>query len=435
MTENTNKLLNFIQKVKSPFHGVYVISNILEELGYIRLFETSNYTLEAEKKYYIIRSDASLISFQLPKNLTNNYFKIIASHIDSPTFKIKPNGTILSKQYQILNTEVYGGPIYSTWFDRPLGIGGRVMVKEENKIVTKLVDLNKTVVIPNVAIHLNREINKGIEYNLQIDTLPLFGSSLSTSLNNLIASNLSILEEEILGTDLFLYNKETGTTIGSDEEYFLAPRIDDLECAFTSLEAFINAEPNDDDILVYATFNHEEVGSSSNHGANSTFLIDTLERIFDGTNQAKESLKQALASSIIVSADNAHAIHYASVQKIDPTNFVEMNKGIVIKHNANLNYTTDAFSTSILKTIWDEAKVPYQEYTNRSNIRGGSTLGCISLSHVSIHSVDIGLAQLAMHSANETAGVLDIDYMINGLLAFYNAKISFDSYGNIIINK
>lgn len=433
MTENINNLLNFIENAKTPFHGVYVISHILEKNGYMRLFEVSNFKIEAGGKYYVIRNDASIIAFQLPQHLTDNYFKIVASHLDSPTFKIKPNGILKNKNYQLLNTEVYGGPIYSTWFDRPLGIGGRIIINENNKLVSKIIDIDKKVIIPNIAIHLNREVNRGVELNPQSDTLPLFSSADSSKgLDDLTSEALSIKKEQILGSDLFLYCQDKGMTVGINDEYFTSPRIDNLECAYGTLIAFINSKATDASINVYASFNHEEVGSSSNHGANSTFLIDVISQIIAN---CETNYYQALAKSIFISADNAHAIHPAAESKADPTNYVEMNKGIVIKNSANLSYTTDAISTSIIKKIWQDAKIPYQEYTNRSNLRGGSTLGCISLGHLSINSVDIGLAQLAMHSANETAGCLDLDYLIKGIKAIYQTKLSYDSFNNIIIEE
>ena len=416
---NMEKLFNFINKSISPFHGVAVIKSILEENGFLSLNEASKFNLEAGKSYYVVRNDASIIAFKLPKNNSTS-FKIVASHLDSPTFKIKPNGEITQAGYKLLNTEVYGGPIFSTWFDRPLGISGRVVVKENNKLVKKLVNFENSCVIPNIAIHMNREINNGYKYNPQVDTLPIYSSNLS--FNEFLSKSLNVELKDIKGMDLFLYNQDKGQVVGIDNEFFVSPRIDNLECAYTSLEAFIRSNTLEDQCNVYASFNHEEVGSSSDHGANSTFLIDVLRKIV-----GYENIHETLARSIIVSADNAHAVHPAAPGKSDPTSKAYMNRGIVIKNAANLSYTTDGYSAAILKTIWDEEGILYQENANNSAVRGGSTLGCISLKHVSITSVDIGLAQLAMHSANETAGTKDVENMVNGLTKFYNTNICINN--------
>lgn len=419
--QEVNNLLKFIEKSKTMFHTAEEIKNILEENGFTLLDEGTMYNLEPNGKYVVIRNDASVIAFKIPKAKKATSFKIVASHLDSPTFKIKPNSMMVQADYKLLNTEVYGGAILSTWFDRPLGIAGRVFINDKNGIETKLIDLDGTYVIPNIAIHLNRDVNNGYQYNPQVDTLPLFGRKDSNDLNDELAHALKIKEEDILSSDLYIYTKEKGTLVGNNKEYFISPKIDNLECAYASLMAFIQAE-NEKDVLVYASFNHEEVGSSSNHGANSTFLDDTLRRIANGYDNNYEFYLTMLAKSIIVSADNAHAIHPAAPQKSDPTNYVIMNGGIVIKNACNLSYTTDGASAAKFIKVLRDNKVKYQEYTNRSNMRGGGTLGSISLSHVSISSVDIGLAQLAMHSAVETAGTEDVKWMIDGLTAFYNQK-------------
>ena len=419
--EEVKELLTFIEKSKTMYHVAYEISKVLRENGFMELNEGEMYNLKQNGKYFIIRNDASLIAFKMPSKEKANSFKIVASHLDSPTFKIKPNNTMTKVNYQLLNTEVYGGAILSTWFDRPLGIAGRVFINSDNGIETKLVDLDSTFVIPNIAIHLNRDVNNGYQYNPQVDTLPLYGNKDSESLNTKVAKTLNIKEEDILSNDLYIYSKEKGTIVGIDNEYFISPKIDNLECAYTSLKAFIKAS-SEEDVLVYASFNHEEVGSSSNHGANSTFLDDTLRRIANSYDQNYEFYLMLLAKSMIVSADNAHAIHPAAPEKSDPTNYVLMNEGIVIKNACNLSYTTDGASAAKFIKILKDNKVKYQQYTNRSNMRGGGTLGSISLSHVSISSVDIGLAQLAMHSAVETAGTEDVKIMIDGLTAFYNNK-------------
>ena len=285
------------------------------------------------------------------------------------------------------NTEVYGGPIFSTWMDRPLGIAGRVYRKTEKGLTLELVDLPDVCLIPNLPIHFNREVNKGAELNPQVDMQAIWstkGASGKSDFNALINKN------DIISHDLFLYNREKGRVLTSGD-LFVSPRIDNLECAYTTLEGFLNAE-NEKDILVYACFNHEEIGSATKQGAGSTFLKDVLERIGYAFNKTWEEQKIALANSVLVSADNAHAIHPNRGEKFDPTNFVKMNEGIVIKHSARQSYTTDAFSTALFQEACKKANVPYQAFANRSDERGGGTLGAISSSQVSITSIDIGLA-------------------------------------------
>ena len=378
---------------------------------------------------------SSVIAFKIPQNDFKS-FNIVASHSDSPTFKIKANAEIeVKNKYVKLNTEKYGGMICSTWFDRPLSIAGRILVKENNAVKTHLVNIDKDlVIIPNLAIHMNREVNDGYKYNAQIDMLPLYGDNSSKgSLMKTIAKEAEVEEESILDTDLFLYNRMNGTKIGSNEEYISSPRLDDLECAFTSLSAFLS-ENTSNSASVYCVFDNEEVGSGTKQGADSTFLYDVLRRINISLGKTEEDYYRLISSSFMVSADNAHALHPNYTDKSDLTNKVYMNDGIVIKYNANQKYTTDAVSASIFKTICDSVDVPYQTFTNRSDILGGSTLGNISNAHVSLNTIDIGLAQLAMHSTYETAGAKDVTYMIDAIKAFYNTSIEQVEDGQYIVN-
>ena len=378
---------------------------------------------------------SSVIAFKIPQNDFKS-FNIVASHSDSPTFKIKENAEIeVNNKYVKLNTEKYGGMICSTWFDRPLSIAGRILVKENNAVKTHLVNIDKDlVIIPNLAIHMNREVNDGYTYNAQIDMLPLYGDNSSKgSLMKTIAKEAEVEEESILDTDLFLYNRMNGTKIGSNEEYISSPRLDDLECAFTSLSAFLS-ENTSNSASVYCVFDNEEVGSGTKQGADSTFLYDVLRRINISLGKTEEDYYRLISSSFMVSADNAHALHPNYTDKSDPTNKVYMNDGIVIKYNANQKYTTDAVSASIFKSICDSVDVPYQTFTNRSDILGGSTLGNISNAHVSLNTIDIGLAQLAMHSTYETAGAKDVTYMIDAIKAFYNTSIEQVEDGQYIVN-
>lgn len=434
-SNHVKQLFKFIENSPSCFHAIKTITEELKNEGFVEIKEKDTWQIEQGKKYYVTRNLSSVIAFKIPQNDFKS-FHIVASHSDSPTFKIKENAEIeVNNKYVKLNTEKYGGMICSTWFDRPLSIAGRILVKENNAVKTHLVNIDKDlVIIPNLAIHMNREVNDGYTYNAQIDMLPLYGDNSSKgSLMKTIAKEAEVEEESILDTDLFLYNRMNGTKIGSNEEYISSPRLDDLECAFTSLSAFLS-ENTSNSASVYCVFDNEEVGSGTKQGADSTFLYDVLRRINISLGKTEEDYYRLISSSFMVSADNAHALHPNYTDKSDLTNKVYMNDGIVIKYNANQKYTTDAVSASIFKTICDSVDVPYQTFTNRSDILGGSTLGNISNAHVSLNTIDIGLAQLAMHSTYETAGAKDVTYMIDAIKAFYNTSIEQVEDGQYIVN-
>ena len=433
--QHVEELFQFIENSPSCFHAIVTIREKLNDEGFIELVEGRSWQIEKGKKYYVTRNLSSIIAFKIPENDFKN-FHIVASHSDSPTFKIKENAEIeVNNKYVKLNTEKYGGMICSTWFDRPLSIAGRILVKEGNLVKTHLVNIDKDlVIIPNLAIHMNRAVNDGYKYNAQIDMLPLYGDNTSKgSLMKTVAQSVGVEEDSILGTDLFLYNRMRGTKIGANSEYISSPRLDDLECAYASLSAFLS-ETNSNSASVYCVFDNEEVGSGTKQGADSTLLYDVLRRINMCLGNSEEDYYKLIASSFMVSADNAHALHPNYSDKSDPTNKVYINDGIVIKYNANQKYTTDAVSASIFKSICDSVNVPYQTFTNRSDILGGSTLGNISNAHVSLNTIDIGLAQLAMHSTYETAGAKDVTYLIEALKAFYNTSIEQVEDGQYLIN-
>lgn len=433
--QHVEELFQFIENSPSCFHAIETIREKLNDEGFIELVEGRSWQIEKGKKYYVTRNLSSIIAFKIPENDFKN-FHIVASHSDSPTFKIKENAEIeVNNKYVKLNTEKYGGMICSTWFDRPLSIAGRILVKEGNLVKTHLVNIDKDlVIIPNLAIHMNRAVNDGYKYNAQIDMLPLYGDNTSKgSLMKTVAQSVGVEEDSILGTDLFLYNRMRGTKIGANSEYISSPRLDDLECAYASLSAFLS-ETNSNSASVYCVFDNEEVGSGTKQGADSTLLYDVLRRINMCLGNSEEDYYKLIASSFMISADNAHALHPNYSDKSDPTNKVYINDGIVIKYNANQKYTTDAVSASIFKSICDSVNVPYQTFTNRSDILGGSTLGNISNAHVSLNTIDIGLAQLAMHSTYETAGAKDVTYLIDALKAFYNTSIEQVEDGQYIIN-
>ena len=422
--EHVQELFDFIQQSPSCFHVIENVKKQLTEQGFEELCENKNWQIKEGGKYFVTRNLSSVIAFKVPTKDFKS-FHIVASHSDSPTFKIKDHPEQMVKgKYVQLNTERYGGMIYSTWFDRPLSIAGRALVKTETGVATKLLNIDRDLlVIPNLAVHMDRTVNDGMKYNPQVNLLPLYGDAASKdTFNKLVAEACGTAEENIISTDLFLYNRTAPTVWGAHNEYMSCAKLDDLECAFSSRKAFLKGE-NSQSISVCAIFDNEEVGSSTKQGANSTFMYDILHRINENLGRTEEQYHTAVASSFMLSADNAHALHPNHPAISDPTNPVYLNEGIVIKHNANQKYTTDAVSSAIFQKMCEEKNVPYQHFVNRSDVAGGSTLGNIANTHVSLNTVDIGMAQLAMHSSYETAGVLDLDYMIAGMEAFYNSAV------------
>lgn len=417
------EVLDFIEKSPSCFHAVANVKEMLQEQGFTEVKEAQKWELVPGEGYYVTRNDSALIAFRLPEKPARG-FHMTAAHSDSPTFKIKelPEMTV-EEHYVKLNTEKYGGMILSTWLDRALSVAGRVVVREGRELVTKLVNVDKDLlVIPNVAIHMNREMNQGVAYNPQCDMLPLFADCSEGKKKNAfmkrIAKAAGVKAEDILSHDLFLYPREKGRVLGENGEFLLSPRLDDLQCVFAESRAFCESRP-EEYINVCAVFDNEEVGSGTKQGADSTFLEDTLYRIAEGLGLEKGDYLRMIAESFLISADNAHAVHPNHPEKADPTNRPYVNGGIVIKFHGSQKYATDAVSAAKLKGLCEEAHVPYQTYANRSDIAGGSTLGNISTAHVSVSSVDIGLPQLAMHSAVETAGAKDTFYAVEMMKKFF----------------
>lgn len=421
----TKDMLKFIEASPTCYHVISNMESRLDAEGYTKLRESESWKLKAGGKYYVSRNGSSIISFQVPKKAFKG-FLMTASHSDSPSFKIKSNPEMEEGgMYVKLNVEGYGGMLDGPWFDRPLSIAGRVFVKDdENTISMKLVNIDRDLVMmPSLAIHMNREANNGYKFNAQKDMQPIYGDiSSKKTYNKLIAKAAGVKEADVIGSDLFLYNRVKPTVWGAGKEFISSSRLDDQECVYTTFEAFLSATSSTH-ALVHCVFDNEEVGSGTKQGAASTFLKDTLERINEGCGRTREQYHTALAQSFMLSADNAHALHPNYKDKADPVNHPEMNKGIVIKFNANQKYTTDGASEAMLRMVLDRAKVPYQMFTNRSDMPGGSTLGNISNTQVALNTVDIGLAQLAMHSPYETAGAKDPKYMADGVKAFYESDI------------
>lgn len=428
-----SSLFRFIKKSPGPFHAVAEVKNTLIENGYTELSECDEWTLQAGGEYFVTRNLSSIIAFRVPENSFNS-FMMVASHSDSPSFKIKEEAEMNSPNYVRINTERYGGMLCATWLDRPLSVAGKVMVKDGSTIRSVLYSSEEPLLlIPNVAIHMNRTANTGFEYKANVDTVPLWAGSAGKTIRGKVAEDLGISVESIISTDLFLVNPADGVHWGANGEFISCPRLDDLECVYASLQGFLASEEANS-VPVLAVLDNEEVGSTTKQGADSTFLNDILTRICVSFDISAGKQAALIANSFLVSADNAHAVHPNHPEYSDPTSKVYMNGGVVIKYNANQKYTTDSVSDAVLTRICEDAGVPVQRYTNRADMAGGSTLGNISNTHVSVNTIDIGLAQLAMHSSFETAGSDDITHLINALTAFYSASVTRISDGEYKIN-
>ena len=418
------ELFSFLDRSPNAFFAVKNMCDVLSKAGMTRLYEGASWNLEAGKGYFVTRNDSAIIAFRIPK-ADYTGFQIMASHCDSPVFKIKTNA-------EITIDEKYGGMLCAPWLDRPLSAAGRVIVRTESGIETRLVNIDRDLmIIPNLAIHMNRQVNDGYKFNAQVDMLPLFceKGEESDAFMGLIASEAGVAAKDILDTDLFLYNRMPAVSLGLNGEFIASGRLDDLQCAFASLKGFLESSPKDS-VAVHCVFDNEEVGSGTKQGAASTFLKDTLHRIGSAMGRTEEEYLMSIASSFLVSADNAHAVHPNHADKTDPTNRAYLNKGIVIKYSANQKYTTDAVSGGIMRVICEKAGVPYQTFTNRSDMLGGSTLGNISQSQVALNTVDIGLPQLAMHSPYETAGAKDTAFLVEAAKVLFSSSVEGTGNGN-----
>ena len=426
------ELCAFIEKSPTAFHTVATISEYLDKAGFHRLCEGDAWSVAPGDACYVTRNNSSIIAFKAGAALPEDgaHFQMAVVHSDSPMFKVKHNPEMDGPQETLrLDVETYGGMIDGTWLDRPLGVAGRVMVRtEDGRVESRLVASDRDVaLIPNVAIHQMREINKGRELNRQIDLAPIFsaGALERGAFNAMIAELAGTEPAAILGKELFLYNRTAPRVWGWANEFVSAQRLDDHQCVFGSLKAFLAAE-NPSCITVFGCFDNEEVGSGTKQGAHSTFLRDTLMRVNAALGGTDEDYLRALARSFLVSCDNSHAVHPNHPELYDTENCGRLNGGVIIKESANQKYTTDAFSRAVFTAVCEDAGVPYQTFANRSDSPGGFTLGNISNTQVSVHAVDVGLAQLAMHSSYETAGSADAAHLKRALEAFYGAEIAID---------
>ena len=412
-----SELIDFINNSPTAYHTVKNVKESLIKAGFTELNESAPYDFSDGGNHFVIRGGSSIIAFK--GKTDKGGFMICASHSDSPCFKIK--NELSGVSYTRLATEKYGGMIHYTWLDRPLSVAGRVVVKTDDGIKTKLVNIEKaSLVIPSVAIHLNRGVNDGYKFNPATDLLPLAGMNNARGvIMSTVATQAGVKPEDIISHDLFLYNAEEGRVIGINDDLILSPRIDDLGCVYASLRAFVDAPESDNAVSVLAVFDNEEVGSETKQGASSTFLDMTL-RAIAGNDKKYSSM---LYNSFMVSADNAHAIHPNHPELYDSSNAPVLGGGVVVKYNANQRYTTDAISDAVFSTLASRVGIKLQKFSNRADMVGGSTLGSISNTRVSVSTIDIGLPQLAMHSSNETAAVSDLDDMVKVLTELYSSGI------------
>ena len=414
MDNRIRVLMDFLDASRSVYHATAYLADTLTQAGYTRLEEKDQWELAPGGKYFLTRGGTAVIAFRIP-GVRPAGFLMSASHSDRPAFKVKENGELVGN-YTRLATEKYGGMLMAPWLDRPLSIAGRVLVETENGVESRLLDIDRDLMmIPNVAIHMNRKANDGYSWNPAVDTLPLLGGK---GAKGILAQ---LLEEaaggKILGHDLFLYIRQKACVWGVEEEYISAAALDDLQCVWGCTQGFLKAKESAS-IPVLCVFDSEEVGSSSVQGAASKLLEDTLARICEGLGL---DVRRMLAQSFMVSADNAHAVHPNHPEYADAANAPVVNGGVVLKFNANLRYCTDGVSAAVFRKVCANGNVPVQTYCNRADVPGGSTLGNISLSHVSIPTADIGLPQLAMHSCYETAGVKDTVYLGQAMESYYSA--------------
>lgn len=434
----SGELIDFIKQSPSAFHAVRAIATRLDQAGFMYLPESETWQVRRGSTYYTTRNDSSVIAFKAGAALPKSgwHFQITASHSDAPTFKVKAMPELAGPaNYVRLNVEAYGGAIDATWLDRPLGLAGRVLVRTERGIESRLAHFDEDLLlIPNVAIHMNRAVNSGFAFNRQVDLCPLFsaGALEAGAFGQMVAEKVGAAPADLLGFDLFLVNRQPACVWGAAREFVSSPKLDDLQCAFASLQAFL-ASDNENTVSVFACFDNEEVGSNTKQGAMSTLLADTLTRAHAALGGTEEGYLRAVAKSFLVSCDNAHALHPNHPELADEGNRPLLGGGVVIKEAANQKYTTDALSRAVFAELCQRAGVPVQTFANRSDKEGGSTLGNLSNMQVSMHAVDIGLPQLAMHSSFETASVRDTTFAIAALSEFYNATLEINGASEVLI--
>ena len=423
----TEELFDFIGRCPTAYQTVATLTDTLLKQGFVELSEHEAWDIKAGGDYFVTRGGSSVIAFRVPADTASvTGYQTIATHGDSPSFKLKPSFEKNAEGCVQWNVERYGGMICSSWMDRPLSVAGRVVISDEDGIRTVPVHIRRDVaLIPNVAIHMDRSVNEGKKFNPQVDMLPLVGlQGGGAELLSVIAADIGTDASHIVSHDLFLYVRDAAKRWGMNNEFISAPRLDDLMCTWAALQGFLDGKAQGN-VAVLAVFDNEEIGSSSRQGAASSLLRDTLTRL-DGAlyPSDRDGFNRRLASSALLSADNAHAVHPNHPEYADANNRPTMGGGVVIKYNAEQRYATDAVSAAVFARICDKAGVRTQAFANRSDIRGGSTLGNIAVSDLPCLTVDIGLAQLAMHSAYETASADDVDSLIKACGAFYRTSVT-----------
>jgi len=425
--DKNEKLFELLRVGTSPFHTITYIKEDLKKEGFLELKFADTWDLISGGKYFLEHQGTTLFAFTIPENENTGMLRMAAAHTDFPCFRIKPNPDTLAASYNQLNAEVYGGPIISTWLDRPLGVAGRIALKSDSVFEPKTVlfDSDRPIVtIPNIAIHMNPDINKGVEYNKQIELAPIFSVSNEDEKINkeafltYLAQELDVDKNDILDYELNLYCREQPEYIGWKKDFISSPRIDDISSVAALTEAIVQKN-RADGVNLIALFDHEEIGSHTKQGAESLMLSYVLEKLLMATGKDKEQIHSVIYDSMLLSVDVAHAIHPNYQQKADPTNRPIINKGFCFKEASSQSYATDAKVVAIGEQICQKANIPYQKYTNRSDIRGGRTLGSLLSGVMPIRTLEIGIPILAMHSARECMGSQDYEALCEMTKAFF----------------
>ncbi len=424
----TDEFYAFLDNSTSPFYVVKNCSEILDRAGFRCLSFEDTWSLQRGGSYYIKLYDTALFAFTVGKSVSKDMIlRIAAAHTDFPSFRIKPNPEMREKGYIRLNTESYGGMVLSSWFDRPLSFSGKVSLRSEQLFKPKevLIDIKKPLmVIPNLAIHLNREVNNGVEINKQKDVLPILGMADEDIHNyfiNHLAKHLEVSAEDILDYDLFIYNLDKACTVGAYDEFICAPRLDDLSSVYALIHGIIG-QVDDKDIHMICLFDNEEIGNRTKQGSASLFTTMLLEKIFQSLGKSRMDLYEVLHRSFILSVDVAQAYHPNYGAKYDPTNTAELNKGIAIKIDTAQRYAYDTGAIAIIQQLCEDYNIPYQKFVNRSDATAGGTMGPVISTQLPARALDIGVPLLAMHSAMETMGIKDLDSIIRLMEVFFSTE-------------
>jgi aspartyl aminopeptidase len=422
------KLFDLLGKSVTPFHTVSAAQEQLEEAGFQELLMKNSWVIEPRGKYFMKHHDSSLIAFSVGNNAGyGGSFRIAAAHTDFPCLHLKPNPEVTCESYAQVNVEVYGGAILNTWLDRPLSLAGKVALRSEEifKPEMRLIDVkDKIFTIPNLAIHMNREVNDGVALNKQTDMLPLVGMikdelEKKNFMMTYLAKKLDVKMEDILDYELFLYCAEEPTYIGINQEFISAARLDDVNSVQALLSGIIEGN-NDEGYNLIALFNHEEIGSSTKQGAGSALLNSVIEKILIANGRTPEQVIESMYDSILLSVDVAHALHPNKPAKMDITNKPVLNGGIIIKEACAQTYATDCEAVAIIQQLCESEQIPYQKFVNRSDERGGGTLGAIASALLPVKTIDVGVPLLAMHSAKELMGAKDELALYQLVKAFFS---------------